>query len=88
MYKITDYSRKQAEKLNVAIKPSHKKNKKLDVLKNGTVITSIGDKRYKDYPTYIKEKGKPYADKRRELYKIRHQHDNNVAGFYAKRILW
>ena len=38
MYKITDYSKKQADILHVKIKPSNKKNKKIDVIKNGHVI--------------------------------------------------
>jgi predicted methyltransferase len=93
MYNITDYSKKQAKKLNVEIKPSSKKNKKIDVIKNNKVIVSIGDIKYKhnDYPTYIKEKGKVYADERRRLYKIRHKKDSqqkNTAGFYADKILW
>ena len=53
MYKITEYSKEQARKLGVDIKPSVKKNKKIDVIKNGKVVASIGDKRYKDYPTFI-----------------------------------
>jgi len=91
MYKITDYSKKQANKLHVEIKPSNKKNKKIDVIKNGHVIASIGNINYLDYPTYIKENGKQYADKRRKLYKLRHKHDihiKNTAGFFANKILW
>ena len=43
MYNITDYSKRQAKKLNVEIKPSSKKNKKIDIIKNNKVIASIGD---------------------------------------------
>ena len=75
MYKITKYSLDQAKRLNVEIKPSTKKNKKLDVYKNDKLITSVGDKRYSDYPTYIKTRGKEYADERRKLYRIRHKKD-------------
>ena len=93
MYNITDYSKRQAKKLNVEIKPSSKKNKKIDVIKNNKVVVSIGDIKYKsnDYPTYIKTHGKAYADERRRLYKIRHKKDiqqKNTAGFYANKILW
>ena len=91
MYKISQYSKKQAEKLNVTIKPSQKKDKKIDVIKNGHVIASIGNKNYKDYPTYIIENGKTYADKRRKLYKLRHKNDihiKNTPGFFANKILW
>jgi hypothetical protein len=92
MYKITDYSKDKAKELGVIIKPSSKKNKKIDVFDNkGEYIVSIGDDRYKDRPTYLKEKGKEYADERARLYKIRHSRDRNVkgtAGYYADKILW
>jgi hypothetical protein len=88
MYNITKYSKDQAEKLGVVIKPSKKVNKKIDVFKNNELIVSIGDKRYKDYPTYIIENGLDYANERRKLYKNRHKKDAGVAGFYAKKILW
>ena len=77
MYKITDYSYKQAKKLNVKIKPSTKKNKKIDVYKNDHLLASVGALGYSDYPNYIKEKGLAYANKKRELYKLRHSKDRN-----------
>ena len=91
MYKITDYTKKQAKKLNVVIKPSENKNKKIDVFKNDKKIASVGSIGYNDYPTYILKKGKQYADLRRELYKKRHKNDRNKKdsnGFYADRLLW
>ena len=88
-YKITDYSYKQAKKLNVQIRPSVYKNKKIDVFKNDVKIASIGAINYLDYPTYIETKGKKYADERRKLYRLRHKKDiNEGAGFYANKILW
>ena len=53
MYKITDYSYTKAKQLNVDIKPSKTKGKKIDVFKNDNFITSIGAIGYNDYPTYI-----------------------------------
>lgn len=90
MYEIKDYSFKQAKKLGVEIRPSTKKNKKIDVVKDNKVIASVGDKRYKDYPTYLEEKGKQFANERRRLYKIRHAGDLNSksGGFWADKILW
>jgi hypothetical protein len=92
MYEITQYSKDQAKKLGVMIKPSTRKNKKIDVFdKNLEYITSIGDNRYKDFPTYKKEKGEEYANKRREAYKKRHEKDRHIkgtAGFFADKILW
>jgi ribosomal protein L7/L12 len=91
MYEISEYSKIKASKLGVDIKPSKSKGKKIDVFKEGKKITSIGAKGYKDYPTYIKEKGKSYAEQRRKLYKDRHQKDRNKygsRGWYADKILW
>jgi hypothetical protein len=89
MYKILPYSFKQAKRLGVKIKPSTRKNKKIDVYTvDGDYIASIGDSRYLDYPTYLKMYGKKYADARRSLYHQRHQNDKNDAGFLAKEILW
>jgi len=91
MYKITPYSYQKAKELNVTIKPSQNKNKKIDVFKNGELIASIGAIGYRDYPTYIKEHGLEYANKRRKLYRIRHKDDlNNKSGngYWANKILW
>ena len=91
MYKITNYSKAQAKKLGVTIKPSQLKNKKIAVFKAGQKIADIGDIRYSDYANYIIMKGKAYADKRREAYKKRHQKDRTKIGskgYYADRILW
>ena len=84
MYKITDYSYKKAKELGVEIKPSKSKNKKIDVYKNNNKIASVGAIGYNDYPTYIKEKGLEYANKRKKLYHERHKHDNKPNGKYAK----
>ena len=88
MYQITDYSYRQAKMLGVEIKSSTNKTKKIDVFKNGEKIASIGAIGYKDYPTYINEKGKSYADTRKKLYYIRHSKNKGLNDFYAKKILW
>ena len=91
MYKILDYSFNKAKELGVDIKPSTKKNKKIDVYKNGKYICSIGDSRYYDYPTYMVTKGNIFANERRRLYRIRHDKEKNkigTAGYYALNILW
>ena len=90
-YKITNYSYNQAKKLNVEIKPSSNKKKKIDVYKNNDYVTSIGAINYNDYPTYIEKKGIDYANQRRILYHQRHKKDLskiNSAGYYAYNILW
>lgn len=90
MYQITDYSKQQAKKLGVDIKPSKNKNKKIDVFKDGKKLASIGGKGYKDYGTYLKE-DKSLAEQRRKLYKMRHEkdrHSKGSAGFFSDKILW
>lgn len=89
MYDISDYTKQKAKKLNVIVKPSTRKNKKIDVYNSKLEkIASIGDIRYYDYPLYIKKFGKDYADERRKLYHIRHTDNNDVAGKLAKILLW
>tara|TARA_R110000764_G_scaffold1163_2_gene4525 strand:+ start:642 stop:932 length:291 start_codon:yes stop_codon:yes gene_type:complete len=95
VYKITSYSKNKAKNLGVSIKKSKVKGKKIAVFRkiNGKIkkITDIGALGYKDYPTYTKTKGKKFADKRRRLYKIRHQKTRTKKGsrsYYADKILW
>ena len=92
MYNITQHSKEQARKLNVTIKPSSVKNKKIDVFDaSGQKVASIGHKRYKDYGTYLNEKGQAFANTRRRLYRARHENDakkKGSPGYYAYNILW
>jgi hypothetical protein len=88
---ISKYSRDKAKSLGVNIKSSTKKGKKIDVSKDGKLVASIGAKGYKDYPTYLAENGKKEAEKRRKLYKMRHEkdrHNPGSPGYYADKILW
>ena len=95
-YTITNYTRQQAKKYGVVVKPSSVKGKKIDVFKNGKKIASIGARGMNDYPTYLEKekKGyfpKGYANKRRKLYKERHEKDRHIVGsngYYADKILW
>lgn len=87
MYDILPYSFKQAKKLGVEIQPSKKKGKKIDVIKNNKVITSIGAIGYQDFPHYLKE-NKELAKQKQKAYKARHKNNNGLAGFYANKILW
>ena len=91
MYNIKNYTKEKARELNVKIKPSTNKKKKIDVFKDGRKIASIGAIGYSDYPTYIESKGIKYADERRKLYKIRHNKDLKQIGsngYYSNRLLW
>jgi len=90
-YKITRYSYNKAKLLGVTIKPSTVKGKKIDVFKNGEKVASVGALGMGDYPTFIKTKGKEFADRRRKAYKMRHEKDRHIrgsAGWYADKILW
>ncbi len=91
MYVITDYTKRQADKYGAVVKPSKNPLKKIDVIKDGKVIASVGAIGYKDYPTYIKEKGLKYANERRRLYRIRHVGENSKVGtngWWAWHLLW
>jgi len=91
-YTITSYTKEQARKHNVVVKPSSVKGKKIDVFnKKGEKLASVGAIGYSDYPTFIKEKGLTYAKERRRLYKERHdkdRHEKGTAGYWADKLLW
>ena len=92
MYSITNYTKGKAKKLGVSVKKSTNKKKKLDVFNKDKVkIASVGATGYGDYPTFLKTKGKEFADKRRIAYKKRHQKDRikkGSNGYYADQLLW
>ena len=89
MYEITEYSKLQAKKLGVQIKPSTRKGKKLDVFENNKKVASIGAKNMMDYGLYKKEKGKAFADERRRLFRKRTDWCKDKTGcFYSREILW
>jgi hypothetical protein len=91
-YKITKYTKDRAKAIGAVVKPSKDPKKKLDVFsKDGVFLTSVGAMGYKDYPTYMKEKGKEFADERRRLYKKRHQNNRTKEGsdgWFADQLLW
>ena len=90
-YQPTQRQKNNAKRLGVTIQSSSNPSKKLDVLKNGVKVATIGAKGYNDYDLWIKKKGLQYANERRRLYKIRHQNNRNkkgTNGFYADKILW
>ena len=91
VYKITSYTKDKANQLGVTVKSSDNKKKKIDVFKNNKKVASVGAVGYRDYPTYINDKGLEYANERRRLYRIRHKNDKNILGsngYYANTLLW
>jgi hypothetical protein len=91
-YQIKQYTKDKAKKLGVTIKQSTRKGKKIDVFdKEGNKIATIGALGYGDYPTFMQEKGKEFADQKRKNYKARHQKDRlkkNTNGWFADNLLW
>ena len=90
-YQISQYTKKKAKQLGVIVKPSSNPKKKIDVFKDDKKIASIGSISYYDYPTYLKTKGKEYAEERRRLYKIRHAKDlsnEGSPGWWSDQLLW
>ena len=90
-YQIKPKQRANAKRLGVIIKPSTNSKKKIDVYKNDKKIASIGASSYNDYASYINEKGKEFADKRRTAYRARHKGEQlkiGSPGYYAWFILW
>jgi len=96
-YIISDYTKRQAKRLGVEVKPSTRKNKKIDVFHNDKKVASVGAKGYKDYSIYLKEEGQKVANERRRLYRIRHARDSKrkpggiekqTPGYFARQLLW
>ena len=96
-YRIKQYTKNQAKKHGVSVKPSKVKGKKIDVFnKEGAKIASVGAIGYNDYPTFmeLEKKGKVpkgTATKRRKAYKNRHDKDRKkrgTNGWYADKLLW
>lgn len=90
-YIILPYTYQQAKKVNVKIERSDKPKYKLKVITQKGDIIYCGAKGYNDYPTYMKKYGKEFADKRRKLYKMRHEKDRHqvgTPGYYADKLLW
>jgi len=92
MYEILPYTKAKAKQLNVIVKPSTRKGKKLDVYnKKGEYLASVGAEGYLDYATYKKYFGKEIAEQKRKLYKKRHNKDRKVKytpGYFADQLLW
>ena len=81
---VLSKARANAAKIGVTIKPSTRKNKKIDVFKDNKKVASIGDKNYEDFLTHNDEK-------RRNNYLARHAKTRMVIGspsYYAWKILW
>lgn len=90
-YQITDYTLKQAEKYGVSVAPSKRKEKKIDVFKDGKRIATVGANKYSDFATYLQTRGQEYANERRALFKKRFNRYIKKEGtnaWWANVLLW
>jgi len=95
-YSIKAYTKAQAKKYGVEVRPSKNKGKKIDVFKNGKKIASVGALGYADYPTFMEQEKagkvpKGHSKLRRKEYKRRHDKDRKVRnsrGWWADKLLW
>ena len=91
-YVISNHSKKKAKKMNLIIKVSTRKNKKIDVYDaDNNYINSIGDINYNDYGSYLKIFGQIFADNRRVLYHARHKKGIEIINskqYLSANILW
>lgn len=95
-YRIKQYTKDQAKKHGVSVKPSRVKGKKIDVFKGGVKVASVGAIGYNDYPTFMELERKGKVPKgtskaRRKAYKSRHEKDRKkrgTNGWYADKLLW
>ena len=90
-YNIKQYTIDQAKKYGYEVKVAQNKKKKIDVYKDNIKIGSIGNSQYKDYPTYIEERGLTFANVRRVLYHNRHKKDierKGSNGWLSSILLW
>jgi hypothetical protein len=92
MYQILPYTFRQAKRYNLIVKPSTRKNKKIDVYnKAGKYLGSAGHIDYLDYPYFKKYFGDEIAKEKRKQYKRRHEKDRtkkNTPGWFADKLLW
>lgn len=91
MYNISECQFEKAKKMNVIIKPSTNKRKKIDVfdLSEENLICQIGAKNH-DCINTLKEKNIPFPEilQKREKYFSRHKSDLSDKFMYEAHLLW
>jgi len=98
MYKITQHTRSAAKRIGVEVRPSKLKGKKIDVIKDGKKVASVGAIGYGDYGTFLKTLGPTEAAKHRRAYLLRHAKEPKTKyvdgrrvrtpSYYADELLW
>ena len=94
-YKIKQYSRDRIDELNkklgtdvYSIRVSNDPSKKIDIFLRNEVIASVGDPELGDYPTFIKEKGIEFANKRRAAFYNRFRRLPDIKDGKITPIFW
>ena len=98
-YTIREHTRQQAKQLGLEVRPSQKGAKKIDVLRDGSIVASVGHRDYLDYPSYKAQEAsgkvpKGTAAKRRTAYHARHsgyptmKDGEYTPGYLAAKLLW
>lgn len=89
-YNIKDRSRRNAERYGITLIQSSNPKYKIDAYLRGVFLNSFGSNGAMDYPTYLEETSKKYADYRRELYYERHpiNYPKYSRDWLSKIILW
>lgn len=90
-YRITAHTKAAAKRHGLTVRPSKRAGKKIDVIKNGNVVASVGATGYTDYGTLLQKGNRAEANKRRKAYKQRHQKHRTrkgTASWYADKLLW
>ena len=102
MYKITSHTRSQARKYGYIVRPSKNKGKKIAIFKkikkDGKVqevkLADVGALGYGDYGTFIRTKGKEFADKRQPAFFSRFRRLPDIKNgkittiFWSRFLLW
>lgn len=92
MYVILPRVHNNAKELGVSVHPSDNPKYKIEVYdSDGNFMFYGGASGFGDYPTYLHENGKVYADERRRLYMIRHKKEiqkTQSRGWFIYKLLW
>jgi hypothetical protein len=92
MYVIPPQIHKNARELGVSVYPSDNPKYKIEVYdSDGIFMFRLGASGYSDYNSYIRDKGKEFADKRKKAYESRHKKEiqkTQSRGWFAYKLLW
>ena len=96
MYRITERTRQKARELGLEVKPSRKKGFKMDVFRNGFLISTVGKVDELDYATALEMEAegklrKGTADRWREIYTLKNMCQELLFGtilYYEYNLLW